>query len=175
MRIFIATKGVDVVDTSAMAAQPVDIVRFGTPHNHRGNISAVVPAGRLVHHTFVESSGNEYTSGKIGFEEASDPTRSYKFRRSIFIPTGNSGLDFEGSEEFNSREGYWMNKKQIHVVSWPEPTITVFMNDFRDPNESTVYQAGGVTQEIDRPRALASEQRTRVWQSFVDLARKNIR
>jgi hypothetical protein len=171
---YYSNEGVDTVDPSSMSSQPVDIVRFGTPHNHRGNISAIVPVGRLIHHTFQETDGNDYTSGKIGFEEVSDSTRAYKFRSSIFVPTGSSGLNFEGSEEFNTREGYWMDKQQIHVVSWPEPTITVFFNDFSCPHESTVYQAGDVTQEIERPRALAPAQRTIVWKSFVDLARNHL-
>ena len=40
---FYDQSGASVVSDQQMNQGPVDVEQFGTPHNHRGNIAAVVP------------------------------------------------------------------------------------------------------------------------------------
>jgi hypothetical protein len=170
---YYSAEGARTINDAEFATKPVDIATFGTPHDHAGHISAVVPAGRLKHHTFRPTDGNEYTAGRIVFDVNNNPSQPH-IRRTTFVPSGSSGLAHVGSAEFDPHAGYWMSRDAIHVASWPVPTITVFFNDMKDPHPTTVYQAPGITEEVERPRGLNAELRTKIWGAFVDLASKKV-
>lgn len=166
---FYSAEGASAVQPSEFQRGPIDVERFGTPHNHVGNIAAVVPRGELIHHAFQITDGREYTAGRIDYVENPDPTTGYKFRKSVFVPQGDAGLECVSTDAFSASTGYRMGRENVHVVSWPKPTVTVFFNDFRNRHKSTIFQQAGVKEEMERPRALSNDERTRVWDAFTGL------
>lgn len=149
---------------------PVNTAVYGTPHSHIGDISAVIPAGEITHHCFEEVEGEDYTAGYISFVESEDPTKATKFRESVFRPTHPARLEYVGPVTCDATRGYWMPKQQIHVVTWDEPTITVFINDLKNKKQSTVYQPAN-TPVVVRQRSVDPATREQIWASFTDLAR----
>lgn len=164
---FYSPDGVGEVPDDEFTRQPIDIARFGVPHNHTGNIASVVPVGGIRHHIFKPTEGEDYTAGTIIF----DVTRDSRINGSRYVPSGPSGLAYVGNAEFDPSAGYWMNKDTIHTVTWTQPSITIFINDMREPHPTTVYRAAGIDQQIERPHGLDPETRARIWGQFVDLAR----
>jgi hypothetical protein len=169
---FYTHAGVRAVDTCIGSDGIVDVETFGTPHNHTGNISAVVPRGRLVHYDFREQPGSDYTAGYVEYEERAGPGRERTSTHSIFVPSRPASLDHSSAVDFDASNGYWMNKKTIHVVSWPEPTVTVFFNDLTDRHQCTIYQQPGLQDPIERPRALDPIERQAAWEAFVELVQQ---
>lgn len=158
-------------DREALANDPLDPAKY-TPHNHLGHISGFAPIGRLVHHCLTEVEGNTYTAGRMILEQIPDPTKGYKIGRSVFVPERTAGLDLFSHVEVGADSGYWMNRQTVHVVTWPEPTVTVFLNDFLNRHQSTIYQLGEATgaDELQKIRSLGTEDRQRIWNAFTDLA-----
>lgn len=170
---FYAAEGALVVNPNDMK-NGVDVETFGTPHTHRGHISSVVPIGRLVHYCFGETEGAEYVAGSLHYEEA--PGFPGNYRRTIITPQRHAGLDYLGAATFDNGNGYLMNKETVHVVSWPEPTVTVFLTDFTNPHLTTVYQPAGGNNEIERHRqALGPTERTHVWDTLSQLVSRELR
>jgi len=170
---FYTAEGALQVDPNSMK-DGVDVKTFGTPHTHRGHISSVVPIGHLVHYCFGETEGTDYIAGSLHYEEAAGFPGNY--RRTVITPRRQTGLEYLGASAFNDGNGYLMNKRTIHVVSWAEPTVTVFLSDFADPQTTTVYQAANGQNEVERPRQLlAPAERQRVWDSFRQVVRNGLR
>lgn len=145
---------------------PVDVAQFGTPHNHMGNVSAVVPVGGLVHHCFKEVPGNTYTAGRVAFKKSSDPTNAPKIAQTVYIPERTTGLSIESEIPCGPNAGYWMNRDMVHVVSWQEPTITVFFIDLKDSLKSTVYHQALESTVLERSRLLSEDKTADVWEEF---------
>lgn len=166
---FYSTEGAETVQPSKFQDGLIDVNRFGTPHNHTGNIAAVVPHGELVHHAFKVTRGEEYTAGKISYVQHTDATQRDKLRQSVFTPTGGANLEYISTAPFNANTGYRMGREAVHVVTWPEPTVTLFVIDLQNRHQCTVFQQAGVIEEIERPRALSDEERTHAWDAFIRL------
>lgn len=162
-------EGSAMVDPLAMDSGLIDTAEFGAVHNHLGDISAVAPIGRVVHHCFGEIEGDSYTAGHMELEEADDPTKTYKYKRSFFVPDRPTGLESLSHTSVDGRSGYWMNKETAHIVSWPEPTVTVFINDFLDRHNSTIYLNGNITELKQKARGLEPAERQRIWEEFTSL------
>jgi|GEM_PF-1801967 len=170
---FYAGEGAQVVSANEFDTSPIDVTRFGTPHTHAGHISALAPVGKIVHHTFARVPGADYTAGKIEFVQTSNPGTDFKYSKSVFVPTGAAGLDPLGSTAFDARGGYRMDRDVVHVVSWERPTVTVFIMDYNDDgsptkNTSTVFQRGGLTEQIPRSRVLSPDEQQAVRSAFLD-------
>jgi len=151
----------------------VDVETFGTPHTHRGHISSVVPIGRLMHYCFAETEGRDYTAGSLRYEEA--PGFPGNYWRTIITPHHQTGLEYLGTSAFDNGNGYLMNKKTIHVVSWPKPTVTVFLSDFAEPQTTTVYQPVSGENEVERQRHLLDPaERQQVWNDFKQLVSREL-
>lgn len=119
----------------------IDIEKYGSPHNHMGDISAVMMAGQLTHHCFEETPGNTYKSGYIEYFAAANQRRNYKYSVSRFVPQYSTGLEYMTSTPYDIEHGYWMPREEVHVVSWEQPTVTVFFNDIDESRRSSIYQS----------------------------------
>lgn len=162
----------DPEEVARIPSADFDVGILGTPHNHKGDIAAVAPIGRITHHLFEEVEGSDFTVGGIAFEEAPDPTRSYKFNISRFLPLGPVGLRHLADETVGEATGgYALPQRAIHIVTWEEPTATVFLNDFANAGESRVYMPAGA-QEIDRQRLLPPGTMASLWGEFMDLVQR---
>ena len=150
-----------------MVDNPLDTEKYA-PHNHLGHISGVAQIGKLVHHCYKEVEGDTYTAGHMILEEVPDATKEYKVGRSIFVQERPVGLDLLSHTEIDDGKGYWMNRQTAHIVTWPKPTVTVFINDFSERHASTIYQLGDVEGELQKVRSLGVD-RQRVWDDFTNL------
>ena len=162
---FYTPEGSAVVDPAIMQNNVVDIARFGTPHTHYGNISSAVPVGKLVHYCFSEVEGQNYTAGYLTYREANSNTG--KHRQAVVVPHHAASLAYDGSLACDNTSGYRMDRSAIHVISWPEPTVTVFFSDMINPRPTVTYQAFGSQEMVGQVRApLTGVSRDRVWESF---------
>lgn len=162
---FYTPEGADIVDPRIMESGVVDIARFGTPHTHYGNISSAVPIGRLIHYCFTEKEGQDYTVGQITYREVTDSTGTYL--QSVVTPHHDASLEFNGTLECDNEHGYRMDKSAIHVISWPEPTVTVFLSDTSNPKTTAAYQALNTPEIVGAPRLpLDPSEQDRIWEAF---------
>jgi len=167
---FYAPEGASDIDPRIMQEGIVDSARFGTPHTHYGNISSAVPLGRLVHYCFTETEGQDYTASHITYRKATDTTGTH--RQAVVTPHHSASLAFNGTLECDKSHGYRMDRSAIHVISWPEPTVTVFFSDMIDPKRTVAYQPFGTPEIVSEPRSpLGGAEQERVWESFNDVLR----
>lgn len=152
--------GTHLVTPGALTAEELDVKAYGTPHNHIGHIAAAVPIGTLAHHTFKETTGNSYQAGSIQFTRQPNGTSS-----SQFMYERTTGLTTADAAAFDAQTGYRMDRDTIHVVTWSEPTITVWFNDAVDAHRSTTYAQEGLMQD-ERPRHLGPEEQAMIWSSL---------
>jgi hypothetical protein len=152
----------------------VDVEKFGTPHTHRGHISSVVPVGCLTHYCFNETDGLDYMAGNLRYEDVGDATGNYL--RTVIEPHHQAGLEYLGALAFDNGNGYLMNKKAIHVISWREPTVTVFLSDFTEPHTATIYQPSNTCGEIERRwHPLTPAEREQVWRTFQNVVSEGLK
>lgn len=162
-------EGSAVVGADAFPNGLVNTSVFGRPHSHMGDIAAAVPVGTLIHHTFSEIPGKDYVTGKF---HCSVPGPGLQVAQ--FAPTREMGLEPDDTKVCNPDKGYWMNGSTVHVVSWPEPTITAVINDLEHPRESRTYIPGDEVVLDEIVQTLDAEERDIAWSAFTKLMEKGL-